>query len=51
LAKREVSVMIEQLLARFSDFRLAGEVEWLAAGPTTNVGVGVKRIPLEFSPS
>lgn len=51
LAKREVSVMIEQLLARFSDFRLTGEVEWLAAGPTTNVGVGVKRIPLAFSPN
>ena len=51
LAKREVSVMIEQLVTRFRDFRLNGEVGWLAGGPAVNVGVGILSLPVAFSPN
>jgi cytochrome P450 len=48
LAKREVHVMIQALIRRFSDIELAGPPVWGGGGATVNVGVSLNELPVRL---
>ncbi len=48
LAKREVHVMIEALISRFSDIELLGPPVWGGGGATVNVGVSLNELPVRL---
>jgi cytochrome P450 len=50
LARREVRVMFEQLLARFDDIEVTGPVARMASGPDQTVAVSVDRCPVRLVP-
>jgi cytochrome P450 len=50
LARREVRVMFEQLLARFDAIEVTGPVARTASGPDQTVAVSVSRCPVRLTP-
>ena len=48
LAKRELHVMIEGLLKRFTEIELAGPAVWSGCGPVHNVGVSLNSMPVRL---
>ncbi len=46
LARREIRTVFDQVLARFDHLDLAGEPEWMVAGPDQSVAVSVDRLPV-----
>ena len=51
LARREVRVMFEQLLARFDDIEVVGPVTRTASGPDQTVAVSVDRCSVRLTPA
>lgn len=49
LAKKEVQVMIGQLVQRFRRIDITGELRWCGAGPAHNVGVSLDRMPVRLT--
>ena len=48
LAKKEIQVMMGALVRHFRTIELAGEPEWMGAGPVHNVGVSIDRLPIRL---
>jgi cytochrome P450 len=49
LARKEIATMLSALSRRF-DVELTGEPEWAGAGPLSNVGVSIERLPARLVP-
>ena len=49
LARREITVMFEQMLPRF-EIEITGPPRWCVTGPDHSVGVSVDRLPVRLSP-
>jgi cytochrome P450 len=49
LARKEIATMLPALARRF-EVELTGKPEWAGAGPLSNVGVSIKRLPARLVP-
>jgi cytochrome P450 len=50
LAKKEIQVMLGSLSRRFDRVEMAGDPQWIGAGPVHNVGVSLLRLPIRLIP-
>jgi cytochrome P450 len=50
LARREIRTLFEQLLARFDDIEITGDVTWTGGGPDQSVAISVDRMPVRLTP-
>jgi cytochrome P450 len=50
LAKKEVSVLVSQLVLRFAEVELVAPPRWTGGGPTSNVGVSITELPVRLRP-
>lgn len=51
LAKKEVSVLVSQLVSRFDGIELTGPARWTGSGPTNPVGVSLTELPVRLTPA
>jgi cytochrome P450 len=49
LARREIRTLLEQVLARFDDIALTGDVAWMVGGPDQSVAVSLDRMPVHLA--
>jgi cytochrome P450 len=49
LAKKEVGVIVRQLLDRCRGIEITGEPVWMGSGASSNVGVSVDRLPVRLT--
>jgi cholest-4-en-3-one 26-monooxygenase len=49
LARREIRTLLEQVLARFDDITLTGDVAWMVGGPDQSVAVSLDRMPVHLA--
>jgi len=50
LAKKEIQVMLGSLSRRFDRIEMAGDPQWIGAGPVHNVGVSLLHLPIRLIP-